>query len=46
MFAGALSQKHDEYYVEELMADQFVNSFIIDLHKDADLLKKIRSATR
>jgi hypothetical protein len=46
MFAGALSQKHDEYYVEELMADQFVNSFIIDLHKDNDLLKKIRSATR
>lgn len=44
MFAGALSQQHDEYYVEELMADQFVNSFIIDLHKDKALLETLASA--
>lgn len=44
MFAGALSQKHDEYYVEELMADQFVNSFIIDMYKDHELMEKIKNA--
>ncbi len=44
MFAGALSQSNDEYYVEELIADQFVNSFIIDLHKDEVLLAQIRHA--
>lgn len=44
MFAGALSQEHDEYYVEELMADQFVNSFIIDLYKDKALLETLAAA--
>lgn len=46
MFAGALSQKNDEYYVEELIADQFVNSFIIDLHKDNDLIDKIKTSSK
>ncbi|MBB6342911.1 hypothetical protein HNP49_003099 [Pseudomonas fluvialis] len=44
VFSGALSQKNDEYYVEELIADQFVNSFIIDLHKDKSLHDKLLSA--
>lgn len=44
MFAGALDQENDEYYVEELMADQFVNSFIIDLYKDPELIQAIKNA--
>lgn len=43
VFAGALSKKNDEYYIEELIADQFVNSFIIDLYKDKILLDKINN---
>jgi hypothetical protein len=44
MFAFAtLGQKTDEYYVEELMADQFVNSFVLDLHQDPALLAQIRA---
>lgn len=43
---GALSKEHDEYYVEELMADQFVNSFIIDLYKDKELIQKLKAANQ
>jgi hypothetical protein len=35
---------NDEYYVEELIADQFVNSFIIDVYKDPELLAQMRGA--
>jgi len=37
-----MKPENDEYFVEELIADQFVNSFIIDLLKDQDMLEKIR----
>jgi hypothetical protein len=40
---ASLGQQTDEYYVEELMADQFVNSFILDLHKDPALLAQVRA---
>lgn len=47
MFAFAtLGEKTDEYYVEELMADQFVNSFILDLHKEPELLAQIRATAQ
>jgi hypothetical protein len=47
MFAFAtLGQETDEYYVEELIADQFVNSFILDLHQDAELLAQVRASGR
>lgn len=36
------SERNDEYFVEELIADQFVNSFIIDLEKDHELISRIR----
>lgn len=37
-----MKPENDEYFVEELMADQFVNSFIIDLLKDREVLEKIQ----
>jgi len=40
---ASLGEKTDEYYVEELIADQFVNSFILDLHKDPELLAQVRA---
>lgn len=40
---ATLGEKTDEYYVEELMADQFVNSFILDLHRDEALLAQVRA---
>jgi len=39
----AMGKANDEYYVEERMADQFVNSFILDLLKDDELMAKLRS---
>lgn len=37
-----MKPENDEYFVEELIADQFVNSFIIDLLKDREMLEKIK----
>lgn len=37
-----MKPENDEYFVEELIADQFVNSFIIDLLKDREMLEKIQ----
>ncbi len=39
-----LRERNEEYYVEELIADQFVNSFIIDLLKDQELVARLRNA--
>lgn len=38
-----IRKENEEYFVEEKMSDQFVNSFIIDLLKDPEILPRNKS---